>query len=357
MKILIIGFAKIKYMPYLDLYLDNSDRESNDIHLIYWNRDLKEENLSRLEGINLHEFVSFQEDDVAKFSKLENFKKFRDYAVSVLKEGFDFVIVLHSIPGVLLSKELVSGYKNRFIFDYRDFTYENFLPYKSIIHTLVNNSYKTFVSSDAFRAFLPDNKKIYTSHNISTRDIENQRSIEKAQSPKIRIGFWGFIREEKTNLEIIKRLANDERFELHYYGREQDVCKALKKAVANNFSNIYFHGEYTPEEKINFVKNTDLIHNIYGDSNMNLAVSNKYYDGLIFEIPQLVMKNSYMGVLVSNNGIGKVVNPKDETFADEVYEYYKSINQAKFKSNCREALERVKAQQSTVTDIVKNLKE
>ena len=76
MKILIIGFAKIKYMPYLDLYLENLDRENNDIHLIYWNRDLKEENLSRLEGINLHEFVSFQEDDVAKFSKLENFRKF-----------------------------------------------------------------------------------------------------------------------------------------------------------------------------------------------------------------------------------------------------------------------------------------
>ena len=355
MKILIIGFAKIKYMPYLDLYLDNIDRVKNDVHLIYWNRDLKEESLEKLAGITLHEFASYQEDDVAKFSKLENFKKFREYAVSVLKEDFDFVIVLHSLPGVLLSKELVSSYKNRYIFDYRDFTYENFLPYKSVIHTLVNNSYKTFVSSDAFRAFLPDNKKIHTSHNALCCELEKDIDIPKNLSEKIRIGFWGFIREEKTNLEIIEKLANDERFELHYYGREQGVCEALKEAVADNVSNVYFHGEYTPNERINFVKNTDLIHNIYGGSNMNLAVSNKYYDGLIFGVPQLVMKNSYMGVLVNNNGIGKAVNPKDKSFADEVYEYYKSIDQKKFKNNCRTALEKIKTQQKAMTDLIINI--
>ena len=355
MKILIVGFAKIKYMPYLDLYLENVDRDKNDIHLIYWNRDLKEENLEKIEGITLHEFSSYQEDDVAKFSKLEKFKKFRDYATTVLKEGFDFVVILHSLPGVLLSKELVSGYKNRYIFDYRDFTYENFLPYKSIIHTLVNNSYKTFVSSDAFRAFLPNSKKIHTSHNILWRDIENEKDTRKTKGEKIRIGFWGFIREEKTNIKIIEKLANDERFELHYYGREQGVCEALKEYALKNASNIYFHGEYNPDDRNNFVKNIDLIHNIYGDSNMNLAISNKYYDGMIYETPQLVMKNSYMCVLVNNNRIGKAVNPTDETFADEIFEYYKSLDKKTFKKNCRENLTKIKAQQKSVTDIVKNI--
>ncbi len=357
MKILVIGFAKIKYMPYLDLYLENLDRVQNDVHLIYWNRDLKEENLEKLEGITLHEFASYQEDDVAKLSKLENFKKFRDYAVSVLKEGFDFVVVLHSLPGVLLSKELVSDYKNKYIFDYRDFTYENFLPYKSVIHTLVNNSYKTFVSSDAFRAFLPNNKKIHTSHNIVSKDTHIEKDIRKNQSEKIRIAFWGFIREEKTNLEIIKKLANDERFLLHFYGREQGVCEKLKEYACANATNVYFHGEYTPEQREEFAKNTDLIHNIYGESNMNLAVSNKYYDGVIFEIPQLVMKNSYMGVLVNNNGIGKAVNPFDEDFAEDIFGYYQSINKKAFKNSCREVLGKVKLQHKAVADIIKNINE
>ena len=356
MKILIIGFAKIKYMPYLDLYLDNVDRGKNEVHLVYWNRDLKEENLSKVEGITLHEFSSYQEDDAAKLGKLENFKKFRDYAVSVLKEGFDFVVVLHSLPGVLLSKELVRDYKDKYIFDYRDFTYENFLPYKSVIHTLVNNSYKTFVSSDAFRAFLPDKKNIHTTHNILWRDMVSA-NIKKSEREKIRIAFWGFIREEKTNLQIIRNLANDERFELHYYGREQEICRKLKEYACENASNVYFHGEYNPEDINDFVKNTDLIHNIYGGSNMNLAVSNKYYDGLLYEIPQLVMKGSFMSVLVNNTGIGLAINPADKDFADKIFEYYKAIDRKAFESNCREALAKVKTRQKAITDILKNINE
>ena len=33
MKILILGFSKIKYMPYLNVYLENIDRVKNDVHL------------------------------------------------------------------------------------------------------------------------------------------------------------------------------------------------------------------------------------------------------------------------------------------------------------------------------------
>ena len=342
-------------MPYLNLYLENIDRVKNDIHLIYWNRDLKEENLQHLAGITLHEFSSLQDDDVPKLSKLQNFKKFRDFAVSVLKEKFDFIITLHSIPSVLLSKELVSEYKNKYIFDYRDFTYENFLIYKSIIHTLVNNSYKTFVSSDAFRMYLPDNKKILTTHNLLSVDAENNNSLQKTPSEKIRIGFWGFIREEKMNLEIIRKLGKDERFELHFYGREQGVCERLKDFALSNSINVFFHGEYTPEERVEFVRNTDLIHNMYAESNMKLAVSNKYYDGLVFETPQLVTKGSYMSVLVSNNGVGKAVNPLSVDFAEEIINYYQSINKEEFKENCRKAFEKVILQQKAVTDFIKNI--
>lgn len=356
MKILIIGFAKIKYMPYLNLYLENIDRGKNEVHLIYWNRDLKEENLDKLEGITLHEFRCLQQDDVAKLTKIENFKKFRDYTVTVLKNSFDFVVVLHSLPGVLLSKELVSGFKNRYIFDYRDFTYENFLPYKSVIQSLVKNSYRTFVSSDAFRAFLPDCEKVLTSHNILAEDLSFEKSCEKESSEKIRVGFWGFIREEKVNTEIIKKLGKDPRFELHYYGREQAVAEKLKAFAAETASNIFFHGEYNPSERYEFIKNTDLIHNIYGESNMNLAVSNKYYDGVLFRIPQLVMKKSFMGVMVESGGIGKAVNPFDEDFSDKLFEYYRSIDKKTFNDNCEKVLTWVKAEQSVIADTVRNIK-
>ena len=102
MKILIIGFAKIKYMPYLNFYLDNIDKQKHDVHIIYWNRDLQEEGLDFLKGVTLHEFKNYQEDDVAKISKITGFAKFRKFAKRVIKaEKFDFVFILHSLPGVL----------------------------------------------------------------------------------------------------------------------------------------------------------------------------------------------------------------------------------------------------------------
>ena len=76
MKILVMGFSKIKYMPYMNFYLENIDTSKNDVHLLYWNRDLQQEDTSHLQDVTLHEFKCYQEDDVSKFSKIKSFLKF-----------------------------------------------------------------------------------------------------------------------------------------------------------------------------------------------------------------------------------------------------------------------------------------
>ncbi len=332
MKILIIGFAKIKYMPYLNLYLENIDREKNDVHLVYWNRDLKPEDTSSVNDITKHEFLCYQEDDVSKISKIGSFLKFRKFVKAVLKEDFDFIVILHSLPGVLISKELITSYKNKYIFDYRDFTYENLSVYKKIIHSLVKNSYKTFISSNAFRRFLPiDEEKILISHNVISSELSLKSSETFEKSEKVRIGFWGFIREEKINLEIIRKIGKDSRFELHYYGREQKVAKNLKQYVSGNgIENVFFHGEYKPQERYEFAGRTDIIHNIFEEENMMLAMSNKYYDSAIFKIPQLLMVGSFMAENAEKNGIGFAVNPYSDTFAQDIFDHYQSLDRMQF---------------------------
>ena len=361
MKILIIGFAKIKYMPYMNFYLENIDREKNDVHIVYWNRDLQDEELDFLKGVTLHEFKCYQEDDVAKFSKITGFKKFRKFVKGVLKsENFDFVFILHSLPGVLTYDILKKRFKNKFIFDYRDSTYEGFLPYKKIIGGLVENSYCTFVSSDAFRQFLPETntKKIHTSHNILVDSLEHRDDKEKYGIPseKIRIAFWGFIRHEEINREIIKKVSMDDRFELHYYGREQQVAKNLKKyASENGIENVFFHGEYKPQDRYEFVKETDIIHNIYKDANMMLAMGNKYYDGAIFKIPQLCMEGSFMGRTATESGIGFECDPFKDTFTDDIYNYYTSTNKEKFIQKCDKEVERFSEEYKTGCKIIRNI--
>ena len=340
MKILILGFSKIKYMPYMNFYLENIDPEANEVHLLYWNRDLKKEDTSSLQGVKLHEFRRAQKDDVSKISKVGSFIGYRKYAKHLIKkEKFDFIIFLHSLPGVLLSDILVKKYPDKFIFDYRDSTYEHFKPFKNVIAKLVKASKATFVSSDAFRQFLPESEKdkIFTSHNLLTDSLSHRDEKIKHGIPsdKIRIAFWGFIRHEDVNREIIRKIAADDRLELHYYGREQQIAQNLKGYVSEiNAQNVFFHGEYKPEDRYQFVRNTDIIHNIYKDNNTMLAMGNKFYDGLIFYLPQLCLKGSFMGGKCTEAGVGLECDLSDFKLTDQIFTYYQNIEWDLFRAKC-----------------------
>jgi len=344
-------------MPYLNFYLDQIDRTHHEVHLLYWNRDLQEEDLRHLAGVTLHEFRLYQEDDVPQIKKIQSFAQYRKFANQIIKEKYDFVIALHTFPAFLMCDKLCSEYKNRFIFDYRDKTYENISLFKRIVHKLVKASYATFVSSNAFRQLLPasEEKKIYTSHNFLPVDIEARVSIchKPASNGKIRIAFWGITRNEELNRELIRKIAADDRFELHYYGREQKTALNLKEYVSSiEANNVFFHGAYEPNERYLFAAQSDIIHNMYCDGNMMLAVANKYYDGMIFYLPQLCVQGSYMGTLVENSGIGIQVDPYDDNFLDHVFQSYHTMDRAQFRKNCDLLLENVVEQHRCACDVI-----
>lgn len=361
MKILIMGFTKIKYMPYMNFYFDNIDKAGKEVHILYWNRDLQQENLSKYQGCIFHEFKCYQEDDVSKLSKVTSFAMYRKFAKKVLmEENFDFIFVLHSLTGVLIADVLKNTYRNKYILDYRDYTYEGFAPFKKVVATIVRNSRVTFVSSDAFRRFLPEEcmEKIYTSHNILLDSLEHrdEKKLRGIHSDKIRIAFWGFIRHEEINKEIIRKVAADSRFELHYYGREQQVARNLKTyAKELNADNVFFHGEYTPEQRYEFVRQTDIIHNVYHDNNMMLAMGNKYYDAAVFYIPLISMKMSFMVEISQKAGIGFAADPYDDDFLDKLFGEYANFDKDKFRMNCDKELERVLAEYDFGSALVKKL--
>lgn len=344
MNILIVGFTKIKYMPYINFYLSNIS-SNNKISILYWNRDLKSETLDP--KYNYYEFKEFQKDDVKKISKIKNFIKYRKFAMTVLKkENWDLIIVMHSIPAVLISKYLIKNYKEKYIFDYRDFTYESFIPFKNIVGKLVKNSKCTFVSSDKYKKYLPSiyDFKTFISHNILISELDNEIMHQKKKDKSIlSISFWGFIREKRLNIRLIDLISKDNRFELHYYGREQEIALSLKKYVKdNNINNVFFHGEYSPNDRFEMAKKTDLIHNIYCSKNSLMSMGNKYYDGILFKIPQICFTGSNMGTKVTNNKIGIEFNPYNESNLDTIYYYYKKLNDDEFSMNCHTELERIK---------------
>jgi len=332
-------------MPYMHFYIDQLKRTNCEIHLLYWDRDGKPDSKAP-EGITTYKLESYIEDSLPLMNKIPSFIKYRSYAYKVLKnQRYDLLIVLHSTPGVLLFDVLMSKYKEKYILDYRDFTYENIKFYKRLIHQLVKSSIATFVSSDAYRKFLPKVNKIYTSHNLIAETIKYRdvrRSKPRGANP-IKIRYWGFIRHTNINLNIINRLANDMRFELHYHGREQETGRYLKKyCVEKEINNVFFHGEYKPVDRYVFARETDLLHNIYeNDIKTTNAMGNKYYDGITFCIPQLCNQGSFMGEEVTKNGIGLECNPEDEDLGNDIFEYYNTINWNTFEKKCDQEVVRI----------------
>ena len=357
MRILIIGPGKLKYMPYAHFYLDNIDWDKNEIHLAYWNRDEKPEDVSRFDGITLHEFKCFMVNDAPLKEKFHKFRKFRHFCKRILKENeFDKLIILHSLSGLMIIDLLLGKFKYKYILDYRDSTYEHNSFFRFLVGQTVKASHCTFVSSDAFRKFLPasESHKIYTSHNLLENSLKH-RDYKKNPSDKIRLAFWGFIRYVDINSALIDRIAADDRFELHYYGREQHDALVLKQYVAvKQYKNIFFHGEYNPEDRYEFVKNTDILDNIYLNPNMLLAMGNKYYDGIIFRIPQVGFKDAFMTKMSTSKGVGVALDPWDESFCNKLFNYYSSLDRETFNKSCDKELERVYAEYNSGKQIIKD---
>ena len=344
MKIAILGFTKVKYMPYLHFYLNQIDKSENDVHLIYWNRD-ENQDAPMPEGVVGHSYDKNMDDSIPLRKKLPLLFGYGRYAKKIIKEiKPDFIIVLHSTTGVTVRGLLKHKYKKRYIFDYRDVTYERNFIYRKMVAKLVKNAALTFTSSDGFRNFLPEGEEILTSHNLTRDVLDNRETFRyKREGEKIRLAFWGLLRHYTVNKQIAERLGNDDRFELHYYGRAQGAMAQFVEESPKQYNNFFFHGEYKSADRLKFAAENSIVHNVYSnnDKSMPVAMANKYYDGPIFYLPQLCMTDSFMGKKITNAGIGLECNPADEDFADKIYEYYINLDFNSFFDNCDKELEAV----------------
>lgn len=343
MKILLLGFTKVKFMPYATFYLDHIDFDKNEVHLIYWNRDLKNEDLSKYPKVHYHEFREQMSDAIPHKEKLKHFLRYRKFVNDILSQHkFGKIVSLHTLPGMLVMDKLIAQYKRNYILDYRDSTFETYKIFGKLVKIFSKNAELVFTSSDAFRKYLPTKGvEIITSHNILADSLthRNERKTGYISSDKIRISFWGLLRHLEHNLTIVEKIGNDSRFELHYYGRALEMGPKIENFCKDrNIDNVFVHGEYKPEERYEFAKKTDIIHNSYNDSNTMLAMGNKYYDGIIFRIPQLCMPGSYMGKRCTTKGVGCEIDPNDDLFTDKLFSYYASINWKSFDAACDDDL-------------------
>ena len=100
-------------------------------------------------------------------------------------------------------------------------------------------------------------------------------------------------------------------FELHFYGNGPDEKKLEKYIQKKEYTNIYFYGRYNYENISEIYNSIDLIWAVYPnkDFNVKYAISNKFFESLLYEKPCFFSEKTDLGGLVEKNKIGFTIDP------------------------------------------------
>lgn len=340
-KTAIIFCGDLKYCPFITRYIERLEGNHLNYEVLFWERTIKEKNLP--ENYKAYQRKSNLNQNAV--TKLLDFFRFRSWCLERIKEdNISTCIVLTTLTAVLLCGELKKR-KIPYLFDIRDYSYENIRFFYKIEESAIKNSSVTVISSKGFKSFLPKNHEYVIAHNFNRNDIKRKYGFQK-HTGRINIVWNGVMRFFAFQRRYLDALGNDDRFQLIYHGAGPEFEDYKKYCEDNNIRNVQFTGTYDNRDKEALLQNADILNNAYGYEDgeditpLKYAVSNKYYDGIIYHIPQIVEPGDYKAHIVEKNGVGVSIAP-DENLGDRLYEYYQSIDEENFDVFCEKALAQV----------------
>jgi len=350
----IIFIGNIEYCPYLKKYEQILQKDSIKYEVLFWNRNASSKKYpANYIFFNLNSGLS-----KSRFLKLFDFISFRNWLIDTIKnKRYTKLILLSTLSGIIIQQLINKKYQNKYIFDIRDYSYENIKLYKKIEDRLIKNSFFTCISSEGFKNFLPKNNSYLTVHNFNCEDLKYHKEFKKKSTgSKLNLVFIGAMRYFNHQSKIIDKLKNNDKFNLIYHGSGAELHKYKKYCEKSSIANIVFTGQYDNSGKYNLLKDADILNNSYDINKfmeVRYLISNKYYDGIIFGIPQLVEPKTYKCEKVEKNYLGIGIDINDSQFADELYEYYFSIDEEKLNQNCYTELKIVVQEDAHYTEMIK----
>lgn len=319
-KICLIAFHDLYLMQFLYKYTEILDANGIKYDVIYWEREGGAKIARPFNGNAIR--YSFKTSYYgSKLAKVKGYLLYINFVKKTLSEGhYDKVILFTTqaaLPMYLFSRKIRKNIP--YIYDYRDLTYEKNPILRKIIRNIINNSYFTSISSMGFKEVLGDSEKYLLSHNCS--EELTYCPVEKKCGEKVRIVYWGMVRQVDFNREIIDLFGNDPRFEIVYHGAGH-TDELEKYCHEKKYANIIFTGKYTTDEIPNFVSHTDILMNMYeNDWQQKLATTVKLYDGMRYGLPMIITKGSHMENLMRGQNYVFSLDPQSDS-ADIVYQWY-----------------------------------
>lgn len=334
----IICFWDREATPYLAKYEKILNEQSLDYEIIFWSR------VQKKDCVTIENNIVYVNSECtgSKYKKVKAFLRWRKKVIEIVKgRRYDQLIVLSTVPAVLLYFQLVFEYRNKYIFDIRDYTLEKNSVFKAIVMSLIRHSCMTPISSKGYMQWLDSSEKIIINHNITVENVIISSPNFKNRK-RYNISFVGNVRLDTQTRALLLTLKDSKVFDQYFYGRIVPGCDIEKIKKNYEIENLYLMGPFNVQDKTNIFKNIDIINCVYANAENEADIPlgdstplpNRLYDALTFYRPIVASKGTYLADLVQEYKIGCCINGFDKSAPDEILQYLHSFNQIEFTEGC-----------------------
>lgn len=321
------------FCPYVSIYTELFKKNGILYDIISWNRDGKEEDAIQ------YNYVLKNRNP---FALLFAYYKFARFVKKTIKKNrYSHLIVFTPQSAIFLCNFLKNNFKDNYIFDYRDLSIEQKFYFKFPFIRVLRNSYANIISSPKFKIYLPKNFDYLISHNFNVNAVKQALKSDSEISIKknpIDVLTIGGIRDYESNVQIIESLANNENFSIRFVGKGPSVESLQKKGNELDVKNLTFEGYYPKEKEKDYVKEATFLNIFYPRKpSHDTAISNRFYNALIYRKPMITTKYTTQGDYVDKYNLG-VSLENCSNLPEVLKNYVESMDIDKFRTNCNNLL-------------------
>ncbi len=248
-----------------------------------------------------------------KLQKLFGIYHYYRYLIKLLKtKNYDILIAVHWDMLFLCS---ILKVNKKLIYDNLDMPTHKFLILRRLFRLIeligLRNTDAIIFASRFFKDFYNDNIPSIIFENKPSKSIYKDFKDKKRNSNEITISFFGTLRYLDILKNLIDAVGNFSSYNLIIKGSgfAEDLVKYIKlKAYSNVVLEV---GWYDYNDLGKLFSNVDLIWAAYPnrDFNVKYAISNKFFESLIFNKPCIFSEKTKLGTYIEKEGLGFTVNP------------------------------------------------
>ena len=335
-KICIVGTSNLKHISLISLYTCIFDELDIPYDVVYTARyGIKEKSSAK------RQYCYSAKGMKTRLAKIKELLRFRRFTKKIIKKNkYDFIITWQTTCAYLFFDILFFKFNKRYIVNIRDYVIENNKFFYFLLKLLVKNSAFSTISSEGFLKFLPPAQYVKV-NSVNLNLIDSVIPLKYKPTRPYKIGFAGNCRYFNESYRLVDALKNDDRFELWFCGTNSDVL--AKYAECHNIQNVKTMPAFDVNETINIMERFDIVNSAFGNDamdNRTLLPIRLYLAAAICK-PTLANEHTQLASFIRKYSLGFVIK-EYSTLADELVEYFDTLNGDSFCNSCNEFLKSAK---------------